>query len=113
MNKNKKIKTQINLKNARKGLTQEKVAQMVNIDTSAIARYENGITEPSLNTLIKLAKVLNVTTDYLLNVEHSEVKNVPEFTPKQKQVIELIKKLNDNQLDKIYNYLIGFIDAIN
>ena len=111
MDKNKKIKVFLNLREARKGLTQEKVAKLVNIDTSAITRYENGITEPSLNTLIKLAKALNVSTDYLLGVEHEQEKVAPEYTPEQLQVVELVKKLTSKELEKVYNYLLGIIDA--
>lgn len=41
----------------------------------------------------------------------SQQKVAPEFNQEQLQVVELIKKLNSKELEKVYNYLLGIIDA--
>jgi len=51
-----------------KGLTQRKLAERVWVDPSTIALYEMGDRSPSLEVLVRLARVLGVTTDYLLGV---------------------------------------------
>lgn len=58
-----------NLKRIREnaGLTQEQLAQSVNVTRQAISRWESGRTEPDLATLIILAKVLNVGTEELVS----------------------------------------------
>lgn len=50
-------------------MTQEEVAKNLNIVRSTYAYYETGKTSPDFNTVIRLAKLFNVTTDYLLDAE--------------------------------------------
>ncbi len=107
-----KNKVKLNLSGLRKG-TQTQLAAALKTNSANISRWENGEVEPDLANLIKIAQYFNVTTDYLLGIEHEQVKTIAEFTPVQQQIIELLKKLNDKQLDKVYNYLVGFIDASN
>lgn len=67
----------MNLKQLRtlKGVTQREVSQAVGCSEVVYSRYETGIREPSLDTLIKLANFFEVTTDLLLghDVEASEL----------------------------------------
>ena len=62
-----------NLKTARnaKGLTQEQLADMLNITRLSVARYEAGDREPSLSILEKMADVLDTSTDFLIGREKS------------------------------------------
>ena len=50
------------------GMTQQQLASLLNIKQQSYARYEYGTGEPSLQTLIELAKIFKVTTDYLLGL---------------------------------------------
>ena len=50
------------------GYTQQGLAELLNIKQQSYIRYEYGTGEPSLNTLIMLAQIFHVTTDYLLGV---------------------------------------------
>lgn len=56
-----------NLKEARlrMGLSQQKLADLIGFSQQTIYQYENGITQPDLTTLKKLADCLHTTTDYL------------------------------------------------
>ncbi len=47
-------------------LTQCQVAKYLNIAQPSYIRYENGTAEPSIDTLIKLADLFDVTIDYLV-----------------------------------------------
>lgn len=47
-------------------LTQQKLADTVGIALRSYQCYEQGVREPSLDMLVKLADALNVPTDYLL-----------------------------------------------
>ena len=51
-----------------RGMTQQHLASLLNIKQQSYFRYEYGTGEPSLDTLIKLAEIFNVTTDYLLGI---------------------------------------------
>ena len=50
-----------------KGLTQEQLAKMLGITQGAIAQWENGLTHPSFEMLPKLAEILGMTVDELIN----------------------------------------------
>jgi transcriptional regulator with XRE-family HTH domain len=48
-----------------KGMTQEEVAQKINISRASYAYYEAGKKQPSLDTLKKLGDLFKVSLDYL------------------------------------------------
>ena len=50
----------------KKGYTQIELAKLINYGYTAIANYESARNEPSLDTLIELARILDVTTDELI-----------------------------------------------
>ncbi|MEE9343931.1 MAG: helix-turn-helix transcriptional regulator [Gammaproteobacteria bacterium] len=56
------------LSQIRKGkkLTQQQMADTINIHVSQIKRYESGDTQPSLEVLRKIALALNISADTLL-----------------------------------------------
>lgn len=51
-----------------RGFTQQKVAEALGLRQQSYARYEYGTGEPSLHTLVDIARLYNVTTDYLLGL---------------------------------------------
>lgn len=50
----------------RKGLTQEQLAEKLNIERSAVCHYEKDRREPSLAILVEISDILEVSTDYKL-----------------------------------------------
>jgi len=48
------------------GYTQEQLAEKLNMTVRAVAAWESGERKPTIDKLIKLADLYNVTTDYLL-----------------------------------------------
>ncbi|MCL2575688.1 MAG: helix-turn-helix domain-containing protein [Defluviitaleaceae bacterium] len=51
-----------------KGLLQRELAEKTGIPSSTLSRYENGLNEPDVETIKKLAKVLEVTGNELLGI---------------------------------------------
>lgn len=49
-------------------LTQAQLATKLGIRQQSYTRYESGAGEPSLDTLIAIAKIFNVSVDYLLGL---------------------------------------------
>lgn len=49
-------------------LTQEQVAEHLTCNRQVYARYERGLREIPVSMLIKLAKLYNVSVDYILGV---------------------------------------------
>ncbi len=56
----------LNLTRKSKGYTAQQMADYLCIHIRAYRKYESGDTMPNLNSLIKIADILNVSTDYLL-----------------------------------------------
>lgn len=54
----------------RQDMTQEDLARALGVKRALISKYENGIIEPSLSMLKKLANALKVTVGYLQGEEH-------------------------------------------
>ena len=56
------------LKQERKtlGLTQRDFAEKLGITQPSYIRYENGSSQPTLETLVRIAEILDVSVDYLL-----------------------------------------------
>ena len=50
----------------RDGLTQTQLAEMLDVDYSHVGKMERGERVPSLEILIKITQVLNVTSDQLI-----------------------------------------------
>lgn len=66
------------------GLTQIHLGKMLGYGSTAIANYESGRNEPSLNDLCRIADYLEVSTDYLLG--RTEDKRIPHTFSAYQQV---------------------------
>ncbi|MDD2702495.1 MAG: helix-turn-helix transcriptional regulator [Candidatus Omnitrophica bacterium] len=63
----KKLGKKIKLARVELDLTQIDLAKIINAKQKSISRYENGVSMPSLQTLVKIAKVLKKPTAYFLD----------------------------------------------
>lgn len=50
----------------RKGYTQQQMADLLDLSLNAYQKYEQAERSPSLDTLVRIADLLAVSTDYLL-----------------------------------------------
>ena len=57
-------------------LTQKKIAQLLSCSRQAYSNYELGLREIPIDLLIRLARVHNTTTDYLLGL--TDVREIPK-----------------------------------
>lgn len=71
-------------------MTQAQLAQKLGLTKSVISAYETGLRLPSYDILINIARIYNVSTDYLLGVEHS---NEIDFSGLSLEEIEALKNL--------------------
>lgn len=62
------FKDRLRMLRKEKKLTQIRLGQMLNYGYTAIANYESGRNHPSIEDLKKIAKIFNVSMDYLLCV---------------------------------------------
>lgn len=52
-----------------KKLTQEQLADLLNVSFQTISKWEKEKTEPNIDTLIKIASIFNITLDELIGVK--------------------------------------------
>lgn len=80
----------------RKNYSQEKLAKELHYGYTAIANYESGRNEPSIDDLIRLAKALNVTVDELIGMK---------FTSKEEELVVCFLKLNEENQNRIMDLI--------
>lgn len=102
------------------GFDQKEMGKKLNITSSAYGYYEQGRNEPPLETLVKIAEIFNVTTDYLLgrsdireNSVYYTLSDKLTLTQAELLVIErmqenlLLKQLSENpenNVARLYRY---------
>lgn len=93
-----------NLKEIRKkkGLTQQEVAEAINLSSNTYSRYERGYTKIDPDSLIALSKYFNVSTDYLLGLIEAP------FTSEEVKFMERIQHEKDpDKISEDFDVYIG------
>ena len=49
-----------------KGMSQQKLAELLNLSQQSIYKYENGLAEPDIQTLTELSELFDVSIDYIV-----------------------------------------------
>ncbi len=88
----------------KRGYSQLKVAMHVELSQEQISRYESGQSEPNLETLIKLAKYLNTSVDYLLEITNddnpSNKRIKSDFTNEELEILRLYNNIISQDKEK-------------
>ena len=58
-----------------KGMTQSDLAEKMNVTDKAVSKWERNLSCPDVNTIPKLAEILGISVDELLNAQKKEVLN--------------------------------------
>lgn len=66
------------LRNA-KGISQEELAEALNVSRQTISKWESDIVSPDINNIQSLSNYFNVRTDYIINGNEKEPKSCPIF----------------------------------
>ena len=103
------------IKNLRKekGLTQIQLAEQLNLDQTAISKWERGKSLPDIQTLILLSNFFDVSTDYLLGkssfyypdtIKDLQIKNSAELTTDGKKLLDIFNSLDPSYRAQILEY---------
>lgn len=69
------------------GMTQAELARKLGLTRSSINGWEMGLSVPSTQYIVELAKLFRVSTDYLLGMEQGAVLNIDDLTEKEVSVL--------------------------
>lgn len=93
-------------------ISQDALAKQLFVSQQSIAKWEKGKITPNPETIVKIANIFDVSTDYLLG--HSDIFKIDEeeptqeewdsLTDTQKLIIELMGKLTPEQQDEIVRH---------
>lgn len=86
-----------------KGVSQQKVADYLNITKQAYSLYELGKREPDFETLLKLGEYFEVSTDYLLRGTEEIVDE--ELSGVDFALQSETKTLTEEQKQSVLNYV--------
>lgn len=80
------------------GMTQKNIAEIFNLSESSIAHYEQGITMPNAEILLKIADYFNVNIDYLFGrcncrVKYTDLNAKVSGSMTFSQMIDAVNKL--------------------
>lgn len=119
------------LKEIRKrfGLSQEQLAEIMNVSRQAITKWENDTGIPDTSNLQELSRVFGITIDYLLNNDNSlpalsmkkeldkekyemsqkgYIEILKDFYAEPWEVYELLRSANNNKITQIFSdWVIG------
>ncbi|MDR1241085.1 MAG: helix-turn-helix domain-containing protein [Oscillospiraceae bacterium] len=106
------------------GYTQQQVANALNLERSTYSYYETGKTTPDINTVIKLAKIFNVSyidifeeeekqqtcrlKDNEIDVKHNENRNLShiyELKKDEKRLISFYRVLSEEEKQSLLDYI--------
>ncbi|MCL6592189.1 MAG: helix-turn-helix transcriptional regulator [Firmicutes bacterium] len=93
------------------GWTQDKLGEKIGVHGRLIGRYEIGEISPSIETLIKIAKTLNVSTDYLLLDEELEPTNKIN-DPELLRLFELVDKMDSEERKTIKSLIDAYVKKL-
>ena len=62
-----------------KGISQEELADVLNVSRQTISKWESDIVSPDINNIQILSNYFNVRTDYTINGNEKEPKSFPVF----------------------------------
>ncbi len=86
----------------KRGYTQAELAKYMNMRQGSYTKWETGMTEPRIDSIIPLAKILNTTADYLLGLTDISERN-PKIksteTIDETKLKEILKIQGDGQVD--------------
>jgi len=80
-----------------KGYSQSFVAKRVNVSKQSVCGYENNVQTPGVETLVDLALLYNVSTDFLLGLDKRKIFYIDGFDEKSyRSILEILEILNNN-----------------
>lgn len=91
------------------GMSQKFVALSVGVSPPMVSQWESGTKEPSKETLLKLANLFNVTTDYLLGRDETQKQKetAAQGDDLDLQLVNLLTSLPEKDVQRVKDFVAG------
>lgn len=96
-------KDRLQIYRVKRGYTQETFAAELGIEKKQVSRWETGSTVPGSDRLAEMAKVLDVSTDYLLGLSDDPTPNIrlDNLSDDERAVLKAMRRGDDKEALKI------------
>jgi len=105
-----KIGEKITESRIKNNLTQSELADKLYVTHQAVSKWENGKSIPSIEVLVSLTKLFNITIDYLLDdseIDSNDFESMLSFLPRDTAFKDYLKNAASNQIiDEFYKFTI-------
>lgn len=93
------------------GMTQKEFSKILGVSESSIAHYEQGITIPSADMILKYADYFNVNTDYIFGrcnckVKYSQLNEMLTNKMRLSDMINIVSDLSKEQRRYLYETIL-------
>ncbi|HJW29482.1 MAG TPA: helix-turn-helix transcriptional regulator [Saprospiraceae bacterium] len=90
-----------------RGLSQKEVANKIKMDQSQYSKLEKDKTDPSLSTLVKVAKALGIQLSELFASD--ALKDVNSYSKSVLEKISLVEQLDEDEKKSIFKIVDGLV----
>ncbi len=104
MDKKQMIGARIKELRSKKGITQERLSELMDINPKYLSSIERGKENPTLHTLLKLSESLNVDMGDIFGFIQVE-----DSKGRKKKIIEVLNETDDEQLRVILKIVLGIV----
>lgn len=66
------LSEKIRLSRKKKAMSQEELANLLNVSRQAVQKWESGASKPEIDKLVQISNLLDVSLDFLLKDKNSE-----------------------------------------
>lgn len=94
------VGNRIRLLRKQKHLDKSALAKLCDVTTRTVTSWEDGTTQPSLVAVTKLARIFDVSTDYILGIT-TQIEEVPEDSSLFENILEQVYADNPELLKKL------------
>ena len=95
------ISQKILLQRKKKGISQEDLANALNVSRQAVSKLESSQSVPDMDKIVALSSYFNITTDYLLKDEIETIDGADNYSSKNVDMQMLNKELSENDFQNI------------
>ncbi len=93
-------------------ITQEKLAEIIDVSTETISRLERGINIPSIKTLQKISHALHVPLKDFFDVEYPQKPGFTAFEKENTKLLALLKTKKADDIKMCYRILTEIFEQI-
>lgn len=93
------LSSKIKMLREKQKLTQSDLARKLGLTRSSINAWEMGLSVPSTNYIVELARLFDVSSDYLLGLDETSTLKISGLNPKQVTVLsELVECMKNEDI---------------